>query len=82
MNAQTKKLADMSETELRAAAGNSIQRIARVFAEQIGTDDSWRLLLAGALSVMLPELGDMGTVETLRELAANIESGDGAPLLN
>ena len=77
-----KRLEAMSETQLRAAAGESIQTIARVFAEQIGTDDSWRLLLAGSLSVMLPELGEMGTVETLRELAANIESGDGTPLLN
>jgi len=82
MNAQAKKLADMSETQLRAAAGNSIQRIAQTFAEQLGTDDAWRLMLVGALSAMLATLGDMGTTDVLRELAADIESGVGAELLN
>ena len=82
MNAKHKRIAEMSETQLRAACGTSIQRIAQVFAEQLGTDDAWRLMLCGALSAMLATLGDVGTTDVLRELAANIESGDGAPLLN
>ncbi len=82
MNAQAKKLADMNETQLRAAAGNSIRKVTRFIAEKLSPDDAWRLSLVAALSVMLPELGDKLTAAVLHELAADIENGDEAPLLN
>lgn len=39
----------MDETELRRVAGESIRKIARVFAEKMSPDDSWRLLLSSSV---------------------------------
>jgi hypothetical protein len=80
---QKKMEAEMkNETELRIRAGRSVQQWARLLAERLTPDDSWRLMLAGCLAVMLPLLGDKATADTLRELADDIESGREPRTLN
>lgn len=70
------------ELDLRLQAGRSVQAWTRLLAERLSVDDAWRLLLVGALSVMLPALGDEATAETLRELADDLENGRKPEALN
>ena len=62
--------------ELRKAAGHAIQGWGAVLANRLSVSDSWRLLLAGALSVMQAELTQAEISTTLREAADRIDSGE------
>ncbi len=68
-----------NDLDLRLKAGASVRKWAEILSIKLSADDAWRLLLAGALSVMFTELGDARTVETLRELASDIETGKRKP---
>ena len=48
----------MDELELRRAAGESVRKVAQVLADKLSPDDAWRLLLSGAVMVMLREMGE------------------------
>tara|TARA_R110000782_G_scaffold24497_4_gene63804 strand:- start:1580 stop:1798 length:219 start_codon:yes stop_codon:yes gene_type:complete len=65
-----------NDFELRRKAGESIRQWAEVLATKLSEDDAWRLMLTGALGVMLKVLGTPQTIETLRELADKIEAGE------
>ena len=65
---------ELSETQKRAEASVTVQRMAALVGAMVPADDGWRLMLSGALVAMLPTLGDQGAADTLRQLAEDIES--------
>ena len=67
----------MDEQERIRQAAGGVRKVAAHLARELSVEDSWRLLLTGATWVMLGQLGDQGTADTLRELADSIESGEG-----
>jgi hypothetical protein len=70
-----KSLKELTPDELRRAAGYAVQGWGAVLANRLSVDDSWRLLLAGALSVMQAELTPPQIADTLRQAADRIEAG-------
>ena len=66
----------MNADELRRAAGHAVQQWGVLLANRLSVDDSWRLLLAGALSVMQAELTQAEIANTLRQAADRIDSGE------
>ena len=70
---------DLSETERRAEASITVQRMAALVGAMVEPDQAWRLMLSGALVSMFPVLGDEGTADTLRELADDIDDSVEVP---
>ena len=64
----------LSETERRAEAGITVQRMVALLGAMVPEDDCWRLMLSGALCAMFPVLGNEATADTLRQLADDIEA--------
>jgi len=71
-----KSYEQMNADELRRAAGYAVQGWGVLLADRLSVDDSWRLLLAGALSVMQAELTQAEISTTLRQAADRIDSGE------
>jgi len=71
-----KLLKELPPDELRQAAGYAIQGWGAVLANRLSVSDSWRLLLAGALSVMQAELTAQQISDTLRQAADRVDSGE------
>ena len=71
-----KLLKELPPDELRQAAGYAVQGWGAVLANRLSVSDSWRLLLAGALSVMQAELTEAEISTTLRQAADRIDSGE------
>jgi hypothetical protein len=71
-----KLLKELPPEELRRAAGYAIQGWGAVLANRLSVSDSWRLLLAGALSVMQAELTQAEISTALRQAADRIDSGE------
>ena len=69
-------LDEMAPDELRRAAGYAVQHWGVLLADRLSVSDSWRLLLAGALSVMQAELTTAEISTTLRQAADRIDSGE------
>jgi len=70
-----KSYEQMNADELRRAAGYAVQGWGVLLADRLSVDDSWRLLLAGAISVMGAELTSQQIADTLRQAADRIEAG-------
>ena len=71
-----KSFDEMAPDELRRAAGYAVQGWGVLLADRLSVSDSWRLLLAGALSVMQAELTTAEISTTLRQAADRIDSGE------
>ena len=67
------KFSELNETEKRAEASVTVQRMTALINAMVPAEEGWRLMLSGALVSMLPVLGDQGAADTLRELADDIE---------
>jgi hypothetical protein len=67
---------EMGPEELRRAAGHAVQQWGVLLAARLSVDDSWRLLLAGAISVMQAELTSQQIADTLRQAADRVDSGE------
>lgn len=63
----------LNDDEFRLQAGRSVQDWARVLATRLSVDDSWRLLLAGTITVMQAEHGPQEVAALLRHAAELIE---------
>ena len=68
------KAREPSEDELRYLAGQSVQRWAHELARRLSVDESWRLLLGGAIAVMQAEHGPQEVAALLRHAADLIEA--------
>jgi hypothetical protein len=75
MEKHDKSLKELTPDELRRAAGFAVQGWGAILADRLSVDDSWRLLLAGVLSVMQAEHTAVEIAATLRQLAELIENG-------
>jgi hypothetical protein len=76
MEKHDKSPEELTPDELRRAAGYAVQGWGAVLARRLSVSDSWRLLLAGALSVMQAELTTAEISTTLRQAADRIDSGE------
>jgi hypothetical protein len=70
-----KLLKELPPDELRRAAGYAVQGWGAVLADRLSVDDSWRLLLAGAVSVMQAEHAPDVIANLFRQMADKIEAG-------
>ena len=69
----------MTDERLRQVAAGSVKKLAVTLAKDLSPDDSWRLLMASAVWVMLSVAGTEGTAAALREMADKLEQdGDEA----
>jgi hypothetical protein len=75
MEKHDKSLKELTPDELRRAAGYAVQHWGVLLADRLSVDDSWRLLLAGVISVMQAEHTAAEIAATLRQLAELIENG-------
>ena len=62
-----------SPEQLRHLAGVSVQKWARELARRLSIDDSWRLLLGGAIAVMRTEHSREEIAGLLRQAAELVE---------
>ena len=69
------KKKELTPDELRRAAGYAVQRWGVLLADRLSVDDSWRLLLAGAVSVMQAEHTPDVIADLFRQMAKDIEDG-------
>ena len=68
-------MTELSREQLRRKAVNSIQRMGARLAKELGADESWRLLLAGSISVAQATYSAHEIAESFRQLAEGIERG-------
>jgi hypothetical protein len=75
MSEETKIPVELTPDELRRAAGFAVQGWGAILADRLSVDDSWRLLLAGAVSVMQAEHTPDVIASLFRQMAEKIEAG-------
>ncbi len=70
-----KYMTELSREQLRPKAAKAVQAWGTLLAKELGIDESWRLLLTGAITVAQAEYPPNQIAEMLRQLADKIDEG-------
>ena len=68
-------MTELTHAQLRPKAAKAVQDWGLLLSKELGIDESWRLLLAGAVTVAQAEYPPNEIAEMLRQLADGIDAG-------
>jgi hypothetical protein len=71
----SKAMTELTREQLRQKAAQAVQDWGVLLAKKLGIDESWRLLLAGAVTVAQAEFTPNEIAEMLHQLADSIDAG-------